>query len=119
MLRTSYIATALAIGALSLPALAGSWPNIPARKAQVASNTDCCAAKPAAKATRDTASRESPKAIGGFVYIGGEPGWTLAQHKFVLEGGRFVHSEECDHAIRTVKGPTPDETDSVKRFSPG
>lgn len=55
----------------------------------------------------------------GFEYVGGEAGWQPAGHKFVRRAGRFVHSEECDHAIRVVRGPTAAEMDATNAFSPG
>ncbi|HET7730396.1 MAG TPA: hypothetical protein VFK48_10220 [Usitatibacter sp.] len=65
----------------------------------------------------DTA--DSRAAPAGFEFVGGETGWQPAGHKFVWAGGRFAHSEECDHAIRIVKAPTPAEIDSTGRLSPG
>jgi hypothetical protein len=62
---------------------------------------------------------DSRTARGGFEFVGGEPGWQPAGHKFVWAGGRFAHSEDCDHAIRVVKAPTPAEIDSTNRLSPG
>jgi len=53
-------------------------------------------------------------AVKGYEYVGGDRVWDLAQHKYVLSGGRFVHSEECDHVIRTVKAPTPAEIESIR-----
>ena len=49
----------------------------------------------------------------------GDSGWDLAQHKYIRSAGRFVHSQECDHAIRVVKGPTPAELEAVRAASPG
>jgi len=40
-------------------------------------------------------------------------------HKFIRVGGTFAHSQECDHAIRIVAAPTPDEIERAKRHSPG
>ena len=55
----------------------------------------------------------------GFEYVGGESGWQLAPHKLAWRAGRFVHSDDCDHVIRTVKGPTPAELEAVKSRSSG
>lgn len=55
----------------------------------------------------------------GFEFLGGEAGWQPTGHKLVWAGGRFAHSDECDHAIRVVRAPTPAEVDSTKRLSPG
>ena len=54
-----------------------------------------------------------------FEYVGGDGGWQLVQHKYVWGAGRFAHSDECDHAIRMAKGPTPTELESVRSLSPG
>lgn len=57
--------------------------------------------------------------MSGFEFVGGETGWQPTGHKFVWAGGRFAHSEECDHAIRVVRGPTPADVDALRRLSPG
>lgn len=57
--------------------------------------------------------------VSGFEFVGGETGWQPAVHKFVWSAGRFAHSDECDHAIRVVSGPTPAEIDAAKTRSPG
>ena len=54
----------------------------------------------------------------GFEYVGGETGWQLIPHKLVWAAGRFAHSDECDHAVRIVKGPTAPEFDAVKKAYP-
>ena len=63
--------------------------------------------------TADTLSK------GGFEYIGGDAGWQLSQHKYVRVAGKFQHSEECDHAVRAVKAPTPREVEEVRKVYPG
>lgn len=68
----------------------------------------------AAQVTADPRAARS-----GFEFVGGETGWQPTGHKFVWVGGGFAHSEDCDHAIRVVAGPTPAEVDSAKRLSPG
>ena len=55
----------------------------------------------------------------GFEYIGGEAGWQLSQHKYVLSGGKFVHGEECDHVVRLVKAPTAKEIEAARSAYPG
>ena len=55
----------------------------------------------------------------GFEFIGGDGGWQPASHKYLWSAGRFAHSDECDHAIRVVRGPTPAEVDAAKNSSPG
>lgn len=57
--------------------------------------------------------------VNGFEYFGGEAGWRPVGHKFVWSAGRFTHSEECDHAIRVVKGPTAAEIAATNALSPG
>lgn len=59
------------------------------------------------------------RAVDGFEYIGGDGGWQPAQHKYEWVGGRFAHSDECDHAIRTVKAPTPAEIEATRARYPG
>jgi hypothetical protein len=58
-------------------------------------------------------------AVNGFEYIGGDGGWQLAGHKYVLSNGRFVHSEECDHTIRAAQAVTPADIEKSQRLSPG
>lgn len=55
----------------------------------------------------------------GFENAGGDTGWAVSQHKYVFAGGRLAMSDECDHAIRTVKGPTPAEMEAARSLSPG
>lgn len=65
------------------------------------------------------AAKVAASYANGFEFVGGETGWQPAGHKFVLSAGRFAHSEECDHAIRVVSGPTPAEVDAARNRSPG
>lgn len=74
--------------------------------------------KPFAKATAPLEPQRNLSG-GGFEFIGGEGGWNLSQHKYVLVAGKLAHSQECDHAIRTVKAPTPEELEATKKVSPG
>ena len=53
-------------------------------------------------------------AVNGFEYIGGDGGWQLAEHKYVLRDGRFAHSDECDHAIRSAQAVTPADVAATK-----
>ncbi len=95
--RIGQLAAAVAITLLALPAAAGSWPNISPRKAP-------------ARASQATAPAvATPRPIDGFEYIGGEGGWQPSQHKYIRSAQGFVHSDECDHAIRTAKAPTAAE----------
>jgi hypothetical protein len=112
--RAAKLAAAAAIALLALPAAAKQAINgfIAEPGENVAS-----LAPYAPPVTQGTAG--SPAAHAGFEYVGGETGWQPAGHKFVRVGGAFVHSEECDHAIRVVAGPTPGEIERAKRLSPG
>lgn len=55
----------------------------------------------------------------GFEYVGGDAGWDLSPHKYVFTGGRLAMSDECDHAIRIVKAPTPAEIETARKLYPG
>lgn len=59
------------------------------------------------------------QAIGGFEYASGDAGWQLSQHKYDFTKGGLVMSDQCDHAIRSVKAATPAEIESARRLSPG
>lgn len=109
MSKTLRLIAIAAATALALPALAGSWPPIAPRKA-------------ASKAAPTTlfvpaAAPDAARATNGFEYVGGESGFQLAQHKYILVGGTFVHSDECDHAIR-AKPATTASTRAVNGFEP-
>ena len=58
-------------------------------------------------------------AVSGFTYRGDGIGWEVAPHKYVFSAGGLAMSNECDHAVRIVKGPTPAEIDSGRVLSPG
>jgi hypothetical protein len=151
--------TALVVAALSLPAAAGSWPNLPAPKpAAKAAQAAPANARVATTVSPDgfvgeagetgwtlqqyryfrdedrsydrsparRASGRSAPAInvatgkvGGFEYLGGDAGWQPISHTLVLKAGRLAHSDECDHMIRVVKAPTPEELDAIRYSSPG
>ena len=64
-----------------------------------------------------TAKAAPPAA--GFEYVGGDALWALSQHKYVFAGGRLAMSEECDHAIRSAKAPTPADIETARKLSPG
>lgn len=138
--RTAKLVAAVAVAMLALPAAAGSWPPTPPRKApakvaqvkvaQVYASEQAIngfMAEPgenvaslapytpsAAQGVADTHAARS-----GFEFVGGETGWQPTGHKFIRVGGAFAHSEDCDHAIRVVAGPTPAEIERAKRLSPG
>lgn len=162
MLKIGRTAIAIAIAALALPAAAGSWPNLPARKA-AANAAQPAPAKPliavsprssdgfvegageagwsleqysyfrteegpgeaiyaprkfaTSKPARDAAPAN--RIVNGFEYVGGDGGWQPAPHRLVWNAGRFAHSDECDHVIRTAKAATPEELESVRNLSPG
>lgn len=147
MSKSAKLVAAVAITLMSLPAAAGSWPNIAPRKAKAVSTLvaapqlshDGFLAEPG----ENVASLEQPRyfldepkqrtsaprmaasprgtaaKLTGFEFVGGETGWQPAGHKYVWSAGAFAHTEDCDHAIRTVKGPTPADVDAVRRQSPG
>ena len=108
---------AIGIAALGVSTLAaagtGSWPQMPSAKPAAASP-----ATSAAKAARKMASASD--AVNGFEYIGGEGGWQLVQHHYVMREGKLVHSDECDHVIRAASAaPTMDELETLRRRYPG
>jgi hypothetical protein len=110
MLKTASWIAAIGIAALALPAVAGNWPNVPARKAPAN------ASQPATPIVTST----SPSSAGkNYEYVGGDSGWQLTQHKYVRTAGRWAHSDECDHAIRIVKAPTPAEIESARAQASG
>ncbi len=145
--RSARLAAAAVITLLSLPAVAGSWPNIAPSKATKAAPVatapqfrDGFVSLPGENMStleevRYFTTEEKDKAYmprvaaptpyvaaagpKDFEYIGGETGWQPTGHKFVWSAGRFAHSEACDHVIRTVKAPTSKEMDATNRLSPG
>lgn len=151
-MRNARIILAATVAAIALPAAAGSWPNLPARKPAAAKAPATWTAVPpqsrdgfveergdavssleqyryfateeyrgkAAFAAQAAPAEAQPSlSRGGFEFVGGDTGWQLSQHKYVLSGGRFVHSDECDHAIRVVKAPTAQEIEAVRSAAPG
>lgn len=66
-----------------------------------------------------TTAATTTLAAAGFEYVGGEAGWELSQHKYVFAGGSLAMSDECDHAIRIVKAPTPAEVEATSKLYPG
>lgn len=65
------------------------------------------------------APRVAARVRDGFEYIGGEGGWQLVSHKYEWKAGALAHSDECDHAIRVVKAPTPAEIEATRALYPG
>ena len=72
-------------------------------------------AVPAVKAKAPAAQASA----GGFTYRGDGTGWEISPHKYVFSGGTLAMSDECDHAVRIVQGPTPAEVDAARNASPG
>jgi hypothetical protein len=152
MLKTPATVTALVIAALSLPATAGSWPNLPAKKFQASIANAPVAATPATgyvagseeggwsleqyryfrdedqpnQRARTPLATSAPSAAttastsaNGFQFVGGDTGWQPVGHTFVMKNGALAHSDQCDHMIRTVQGPTPAEVEAARSLSPG
>lgn len=130
--RNGKLAVAIAIAMLALPAAAGSRPNIEAEGDAVASlaqyryfyneektQGDKSFAWGSAVQQRVDTAAVGTRTVNGFEYIGGEGGWQPSQHKYVRVAGRFAHSDECDHVIRTAKAPTPAELESARKFYGG
>ncbi len=129
MPRLPLIAALLAAASLALPAMAQSrlpgetllagldeyryFPNEDRPRGRKSFARE--EAAPKAAQSSDVATRPRD----GFEFIGGETGWQPSSHKLVWSGGRFVHSDECDHVIRTVQGPSTREIDRVRNASPG
>jgi hypothetical protein len=91
MTNTTRLILLAAATALALPAAAGSWPPTPPRKAHaVAQSVPSAAQVPVG----------TPRAVADFEQVGGDAGWQPAQHKYVYVEGKWVHSDECDHAVR-------------------
>lgn len=66
----------------------------------------CCFARAfASSAAPSRAENATP-------FVGGEAGWQPTQHKYVRSAAGLVHSNECGHAIRSVKAPTAAELDA-------
>lgn len=43
---------------------------------------------------------------GDFEFVGGEAGWQLRQHQYVLSGGGFTHSPQCVLAANAAAAGT-------------
>lgn len=100
----------LAVASLALPALAGTpspW-NKPSSKA---AQTSAAVVEPAAP--------KANVATSGFEYAGGDTGWQIAEHKYVLSDGRFVHSADCDHAVRSRPSLTPADIEAGRALYSG
>ena len=64
-------------------------------------------------------SPTTARTADGFETVAGEAGSALVPHKLLWRNGGFVHSDECDHAVRTVAAPTPSEIESAAKLAPG
>ncbi len=111
MSTSRLLTSALAALALSATgAMAGSWPNIPSKKASPRA-ADCCSVTAAkkAQATDAKAPKFAPALVSadGFEYIGGEAGWQLAQHKLQLRSGRLAHAADCPVSLAAVSQKNP------------
>ncbi len=103
-LRLAAIAAAL----FALPALAGSWPNLPAKRAKTTAAAAVSTPMPLKEPRKD------------FEFGHGDIGSQPTQHSYVWSGGRLVHSDECDHVVRQAQAaPTGAEVDAARRLSPG
>ena len=112
---------ALAAASLALPAMAGPFGPFGTSNASAGRDRNF---KNEEKEYAQVVKRAAPAATqttvrDGFTYVGGEAGWQLTPHTLVWAGGRFAHSDKCDHVIRSAKAATPGEIDSSRRSSPG
>lgn len=104
---------ALLATAFAFPALAGPGLNLSARPARTFE------APPVISAAERSQPATKPVVQGGFEEIGGEAGWQLAQHRYVLKDGKFVHGNECDLVIRSARATTSTHIESGSVESPG
>lgn len=99
MSKVQLLLAAVAASALALPVLAGGPPSpYPAWKGVKQ------APKAAATAPQDAASRQ----VRDFEYVGGDAGWQLVQHHYIVVNGRFEHASDCDHEMRMAERPRAD-----------
>lgn len=76
--------------------------------------------KRAELAQAKAAPRPAAASVGhGFESVGGETGWQLVPHKLVLAGGRFQHSNECDHMVKAAEAQTPSGLKDAPKLLPG
>lgn len=108
----------LALAATATAANAGTFP--PAKMPAATKPATTVATKPATTVAAAAQKDAGPRIVNGFEYIGGETGWQPAQHRFAFSNGRLIHTEECDHAIRTAEAVPPiDEMETLRRRYPG
>lgn len=104
MSKVQLLVAAIAASTITLPVLAGGPPfPYPAWKQ----------ALPSAESTAPTTDVAQPAAsaqpLSDFQYIGGDAGWQLRQHHYIVVNGRFEHASDCDHAMRTAARPASDD----------
>lgn len=101
---------ALAFGATA--AMAGGWPNIPVKKPAARSHDHATAQCCSARAQIAADARKEVVGVDGFEFVGGEPGWQLAQHKYDVGAGPLAHAADCPVTLARIKaeeqlgGPT-------------
>ena len=83
----------LALGSSS--AMAMGWPSIPAKKAAAG---ECCGIKAGKKAVA-----AAYVSSDGFVYVGGDAGWQLGQHKYGWRDGKVAMADDCPVSIAKAK----------------
>ena len=106
MSTVKLLTSVFAIAAMAATsAMAGGWPNIPAKKV-AASSADCCSVSAKNEKATNNQSSKTPRLISpdGFEYLGGEAGWQLAQHKYEYRNGRFTHAPDCPVSIAKAGG---------------
>lgn len=128
MFKPLHFAIALAVAGFTVPAFAGPWQSVATYHGSLF-RTTAEAPHPATEATSGTFATEKPaaprvaskadRAFDGFTYAGEGTGWEPAQHKYVFTANGLAHSNDCDHRIRVVQGPTPSEVESTRTMSPG
>jgi hypothetical protein len=111
---------ALALGAIAflttgMTAMAGSWPNVPARKTAQATES-----VPAANriARQEYANARGALPTGDFEFVGGESGWQLRQHHYEFRGGGIAHAPDCtlvSHAAATSADPLRKSLEPTRR----
>jgi hypothetical protein len=110
-MKITHVSIALALAGFAIPVLAGnSWPQGPSSPATKATSA---AAAPSPVRTSSTA------APGNFTYRCDGIGWEITPHKYVFSGGRLVHSDECDHTMRTAEAVTPAVIEAGRKLWPG
>jgi hypothetical protein len=113
MKRSSSLVIALLATAFAVPAVAGNNLNLWTRPA---STIEAPKIVTAAERTRNVTK---PVVRDGFEEIGGDAGWQLSQHRYVLKDGKFAHGDECDHVIRSASAVSAADIERNRVQSPG